>query len=192
LVRWTTSTFDPLAGTIHITGRDLTAKLIDTKTSENFLNQTSSQIAQTLAARHGLAAQVTATTTRVGTYYSQNHSGLSQERSEWDLLVELAAYEDFDVYVRGETLYFQPKPTDSGERYVIEWRQPDAARRRPTRRSCSSIAPDDRQGRGGHGAQLECKSKRAFKAAWPKAVKSTKPGQSGAATPLATTTPLPD
>ncbi|MDK4804951.1 MAG: hypothetical protein OC190_00210 [Novosphingobium aromaticivorans] len=178
--------FDPLAGTIHITGRDWTAKLIDTKTSENFLNQTSSQIAQTLAARHGLAAQVDPTTTRVGTYYSQNHSGLSQERSEWDLLVELAAYEDFDVFVRGETLYFQAKPADAGARYVIEWRQPDEG------------APEanvvslrfDRSLTIAKGVVVtvrswNSKSKRSFEAAWPKAVKSTKPGQSGAATPLA-------
>lgn len=179
-------TFDPLAGTIHVTGRDLTARLIDTKTSENFLNQTSSQIAQTLAARHGLTAKVKATMTRVGTYYSQNHSGLSQERSEWDLLVELAAYEDFDVYVRGETLYFQPKPTDSGERYVIQWQQPDSG----VPESNTTQLQFDRSLTIAKGIVVTVRSwngknKRAFEASWPKSAKTTKPGQSGAATPLA-------
>ncbi|WP_259384392.1 hypothetical protein, partial [Bacillus thuringiensis] len=116
--------FDPLAGTLSISGRDLTATLIDTKTNEGFLNKTASQIVGILAGRHGLTPVATSTSQLVGTYYTQNHISQTQERSEWDILVELADFEDFDVFVTGRELHFQPRPKDSGNRYAIVYRLP--------------------------------------------------------------------
>ncbi len=45
---------DPINNTAEIDGRDLTARLLDARTQETFANQTASEIANTLAARHGL------------------------------------------------------------------------------------------------------------------------------------------
>ena len=116
--------YNPVTNTVMVQGRDLSALLIDTKTSEKFPNQTSSQIAETLAARHGLTPVVTATTTRAGTYYEIDHVALNVERSEWDLLTYLATQEQFVVYVRGSELHFEPKPSATGVPYLIQWQPP--------------------------------------------------------------------
>lgn len=113
--------YDPLMRRIVLSGRDLSAPLIDTKTSEKFVNQTSSQIAQTLAQRHGLRASVQATTAKAGTYYSSENVVLTQDQSEWDLLVYLAEHEGFDVWVSGNTLNFQPSPVNTNPAYKISW-----------------------------------------------------------------------
>jgi hypothetical protein len=114
--------FDPVRGLLTLTGRDFTAQLIDTSVSVGYLNQTSSQIAATLAARHDLTPVITQTTTPIGTFYNQNHISLTQQRSEWDLLTELAGFENFDAFVIGEELHFEPRPDPSdAERYSIDW-----------------------------------------------------------------------
>jgi phage protein D len=114
--------FDPVRGTLLLTGRDLTALLIDTRFSFGYLNQTSSQIATVLAESHGLTPVITATTTPIGTFYSQNHISLTQQRSAWDILTELAGFENFDAFVLGDELHFQPLPDPAAAgRYIIDW-----------------------------------------------------------------------
>jgi len=105
--------YDPFNGTVSIDGRDRTADFIEARTFETFKNQTSSQIAKVLAARHGLTAQVTNTTTLADRYYTQDHDKITlndftRVTNEWDLLTFLAQQENFDVFVFGNTLYFQP------------------------------------------------------------------------------------
>ncbi len=104
---------DPTSGTLYIEGRDLTARLIETRTQETFSNRTSSEIAGILAERHGLTSVVTPTTTPVGRYYQNEHDRItldqfSRATTEWDLLVFLAQQEGFDVFVLGTALHFQP------------------------------------------------------------------------------------
>lgn len=113
--------WDMTGRTITLSGRDLSGQLIDAKTAEKFLNQTSSQIAQTLALRHGLSSAVFQTDTKAGTYYNIDHTVLTQEQTEWDLLIFLATQEGFDVWVAGTTLYFQPSPVPTSEPYLILW-----------------------------------------------------------------------
>ncbi|MDE1915008.1 MAG: hypothetical protein KGJ57_05015 [Sphingomonadales bacterium] len=179
--------FSPVAGTITITGRDLTAWFIDTKTNEGYLNKTASQIATLLASRKGLTPVVTATTTLAGTYYNQNHISLTQERSEWDILCELARFEDFDVFVTGKELHFQPKPADTGERYAIVWTPPSDAFGSP---DANVINFDhDRSLTIAKGVVVKVTSwnsgrKRKFTAVWPRGASTTKPGQSGASSPI--------
>lgn len=96
-----------------ISGRDLTALLIDTEISQSFMNQTASQIAQTIAVGHGLAANVTPTMALVGQYYQLDHArtalGLhARATNEWELLTALAQAEGFLVSVVGSTLNFGP------------------------------------------------------------------------------------
>ncbi|MCB8874774.1 hypothetical protein [Acidisoma silvae] len=107
---------DMVAGTVQLTGRDFSALLIDTLSAESFVNQTASEIAQTLAMRHGLNPKVTATVTPVGRYYQDGHSILSLYQSsktvtEWDLLCALAEAEGYDLFVQGQSLTFAPPLT---------------------------------------------------------------------------------
>jgi phage protein D len=115
---------NPVTGLVDINGRDLTARLIDAKTQETFLNQTSSQVATTLAGRHGLTPVVTATTTLVSRYYQQDHDKITTNQfarttTEWDLLTFLAQQEGFDVFVKGTELHFQPATSPDDAPYVI-------------------------------------------------------------------------
>jgi phage protein D len=108
-----TSTCDYVSRGIRIDGRDLSAPLQDTPSSDAFSNKTSSEIATILAARHNLIPLVSATDTLVGRYYHGDNSQtafnqFSRSSTEWDLLAYLARCEGFDVFVAGRTLYFQP------------------------------------------------------------------------------------
>ena len=118
-------TYDPVKTLITLSGRDLTAKFIDNKTTEKFQNLTSSQIASLLANRRGLTPVVTATTTKVGKYYQIDNARLTDQKSEWDLLNYLAHEENFDVFVQGQSLYFQPKVSETATTpYVIYFNEP--------------------------------------------------------------------
>jgi len=108
-----TVVIDPVRRLVRLEGRDRTASLIETRTQESFSNHTASEIAIMLAERHGLEQMVTPTVTPVGRYYQNEHDRITldqfgREMTEWDLLVWLARQEDFDVFVRGMTLHFEP------------------------------------------------------------------------------------
>lgn len=120
-------TIDPFAQLIDVSGRDLTRVFIDTKTTQKWPNRTSSQIVTELATGAGLTPVVTATTTKAGKYYEIDHVNMTDERSEWDILCYLAEQEGFQVYVRGKSLYFSPKPDDSTSPYTITCNTDDEA-----------------------------------------------------------------
>jgi phage protein D len=117
-------TYDPVTTCIEVTGRDKTADFIDAKTYEQFVNLTSSAIASTLAARHGLTPVVTATSTKVGTYYQLENRRIPLDRSEWDLLTWLAQEEGFSVYVKGKELHFEPRVQPDASQYALQWQAP--------------------------------------------------------------------
>lgn len=104
---------DLLTNSVVLSGRDLSARLIDAEISETFANQTASQIATSIAGRHQLAANVTATSTPVGQYYELDHArnalGVhASATTEWNLLTLLAQAENFALSVTGTTLNFGP------------------------------------------------------------------------------------
>lgn len=113
--------FEPVRRTIRLYGRDMTAKMIDAKTTEVFLNQTASGVANTLAAKYGMTPVVTTTTTKTGRFYELVHAHLHHARSEWDLLTYLAQQEQFVVYVKGRELHFEPAPSANSDPYVLQW-----------------------------------------------------------------------
>ncbi|MCW8307738.1 hypothetical protein AruPA_11870 [Acidiphilium sp. PA] len=101
------------AGHIVLSGRDLSARLIDAEVGQSFANHTASQIAEAFASEAGLAANVTATTTPVGQYYELAHmrTGLgmhTRHATRWDLLAGLAALERYSLSVIGTVLTFGP------------------------------------------------------------------------------------
>ncbi|WP_124800651.1 hypothetical protein [Paraburkholderia phosphatilytica] len=114
--------FDPEVATITLKGRDLTRVFQDAKTTEKWQNKTSSQIATLLAKRHGLTPVVTATSTQVGKFYQIDHDKMTNARTEWDILCELARFERYTVYVQGTSLYFQPIPDSSAPpSQILNW-----------------------------------------------------------------------
>ena len=119
-------TLDLLRRVVRVDGRDLTSRLIEAKTQETFRNQTSSQVATTLAGRHGLTADVVATQTPVGRYYVQDHDHLkhgefTRTTTEWDLLTYLAGLEGYDVWVEGTTLHFKPAAKPDDKPWLVQW-----------------------------------------------------------------------
>ena len=52
--------FDPARGTLIVSGRDLSNRLLESRVPQNFPNQTVAGIASTIAARHGMTAVVDA------------------------------------------------------------------------------------------------------------------------------------
>jgi phage protein D len=107
-------------GYVEFDGFDLSKKFIDNKTTEKYPNLTASDIAIKLAQEQGLTPVVTPTTQKVGYYYAQDYVQLQTEITEWDLLVYLAQQEGFQVFVRGKSLYFQPRPLTSPNPYVFQ------------------------------------------------------------------------
>lgn len=121
-------TYDPVRGSIDISGRDFTSVLVDNKTTEKWPNLTASEIAEQIAKAHDLTPVVTATTRKAGTYYEIDHARLSTQRSEWDVLTYLANEEGYMVYVRGRELHFEPKPSPEDDPYVLTWQPPTVDR----------------------------------------------------------------
>lgn len=106
---------------ITLTGRDYTAELIDTKTSNKWPEHRASTIAKYLAGLHGLTTKyVVETKSKSGTMYAHDHAKLQMDMSQWDLLAWLAHAEGFQVYVQGKDLHFEPKP-DSPPVYPMAW-----------------------------------------------------------------------
>nr|WP_321986646.1 hypothetical protein [uncultured Lichenicoccus sp.] len=110
--------FNPVAGLVTLEGRDYAARMLDLPVSGTFLNCTSSEVAQQLAARCGLTASVDQTSTFVGQYYQIEHARMSMAPfsrfgTAWDLLSSLAQVEQFDLWVQDLTLNFRAAPPAS-------------------------------------------------------------------------------
>ena len=126
------ATFDPVAGVIELVGRDYTSQFIDAMTTEKFNNKRPDQIAQILAARHDMTANVEPVQGLAGRFYQIDHATLTDERTEWDLLTWLANQCQYDVWVSGTTLNFLPKvDPEKNDRYVLRWEQPVQDRAHP-------------------------------------------------------------
>lgn len=115
---------DPVKGIVRLIGRDLTARLIDKKTTRKFSSLTASQLAIQFANENGLTPIVTPTHTTLGSFYFLDQTFLSRTETEWDLLVAAATQENFVVYVEADKLIFKPKPTTQSNPYVIYYHQP--------------------------------------------------------------------
>ena len=112
-------------GLLNISGRDATATLIDLVVTDQFLNQTSSDVASTLASRAGLSANVSATTTFTGQYYQIDHarnalSSFTRFANAWEILCALADLEGFECWVANGTLNFVPTPSAVGQTTSID------------------------------------------------------------------------
>jgi hypothetical protein len=119
---------DPIQSTVAIEGRDLSSLMIDAYRQQDFVNQTASEVASTIALHHGLTPVITATTSSVGRYYGDGYTRLSlgqfsRLRSDWDLIVQLARENRFDVFVQGSSLFFQPTTSSDDTPVPIAFRE---------------------------------------------------------------------
>jgi phage protein D len=115
--------FDPLRDEITMAGRDLTSLLIDKKRSIAFTNLRSSDIAAQMAADVGLKTNIAATKVFQGTM-NQIVKALTNDRATyWDTLTKLAQIEQYNVWVSGTTLNFQPKQSNQ-DAYVLQYQAP--------------------------------------------------------------------
>jgi phage protein D len=107
---------DLIRGLVTIEGRDLSASLVDSYRQADFVNQTASEIVRAIGGYHGLESAVASTSGYIGRYYEDGYTRLStgqfsRLRSDWDLIVELARENKFDVFVLARTLHFQRSPS---------------------------------------------------------------------------------
>jgi phage protein D len=102
-------TFNENGYQAQLQGRNQVAPFTDYKTTNKYPNLTSSAIVKQLAAQHGLSAVVTPTYTLAGTYSASDHTQLTSDITQWDLITYLAEQEGFIVAVKGNTIYFQPR-----------------------------------------------------------------------------------
>ena len=98
-----------------LSGRDLSARLIDAEVNQSFANQTASDIATSFALAAGLTANSVPTQTPVGQYYELSYTrtalGLhTRSATQWDLLAALAEIEAYTLSVTAMTLNFVPFP----------------------------------------------------------------------------------
>lgn len=100
--------FDSRGDRVELTGRNQVGPFMDTKTTEKLPNKTSSEIVTYFGQQHGLTVQATPTFTLAGTYYANDHTTLTSDITEWDLMNYLATQEGFTLRVKGNTLYFGP------------------------------------------------------------------------------------
>lgn len=112
--------------TVNITGRDASSKMTDKKTNEKFTNQTSQQIAQTIAGRHGLSLDSDGGTTTSGALYLNEQAQVTVNQSEWTLLRLLGEAEGKVPVVSGNKLSFKSIDDGSLPTYAINYTGPTA------------------------------------------------------------------
>lgn len=119
--------FDPSGDTVTLVGRDLTSKLIDYKRAIVFATQSlvASDIVTQIAVARGLTPVVTKTSTATGSYYQIVKALVESNSTYWDIITKLAQIEQFQAYVKGIELHFEPRTPPSTNPYVINWQAPD-------------------------------------------------------------------
>jgi phage protein D len=108
---------------VMLRGRDKTAALTDTKTTQLWVNQTDQQIISSLAQQAGLAVQFGADAIKAGldldADYYQEHS---DQDAPWNVIVALARKAGCIAFVKGTTLYVQPiDAAPPNGNYLINW-----------------------------------------------------------------------
>src|SRR5258708_5582716 len=95
--------------TVHISGRDLTGQLIDTKTNEKWLNKQPQDIITDLAGRAGLTVQFSGTAPdRAGLKYKDDYNRISELDSQWNVIFRLTKEMGCIAYVKGTVRFVQP------------------------------------------------------------------------------------
>ncbi|MGN6536404.1 MAG: phage late control D family protein [Mesorhizobium sp.] len=102
--------FDFAGRLLSISGRDKSAALIDATSTEKFNNQQPDQIVQTIAGRHGIAADTDSVSAKAGKIFQFDYAKLTQRESEWTVIQRLADHFGMVCYATGGKLYWKSYP----------------------------------------------------------------------------------
>lgn len=95
-----------------IRGRDRSAILQETSTYAQFRNQLLSDIIRQIADDNDFDTDIIESGTRFGTVYDYEHIGVetvpTQGYNNWELLSRFAEYDDYVVFVQGNTIHYRP------------------------------------------------------------------------------------
>ncbi|KTS09735.1 hypothetical protein SB2_11815 [Methylobacterium radiotolerans] len=115
--------------TVSVQGRDKSASLGEKPRQEKFNNQKTKDIVEKIAKDHKLTAQVELPDEGgeyAGKTYDQDTAHLILNRTDWEVLNDLAEREGCRWYVDGSTLYFEPDDQSNGS-YDVVWQPPGTA-----------------------------------------------------------------
>jgi phage protein D len=112
---------DAVLGEIQLSGRDKTAVFLEARTIDKFQDHASSDIITEMAASHGLKSQVTKTKVKLGERFDRENAQLTDGQTEWSFMTRLAELEGFDLFVSGDTVYFQPPAAPGSQPYVVTY-----------------------------------------------------------------------
>ncbi len=111
---------------VSVNGRDKTAKMIDAKTHEQWLNKTEKDIITDLAGRAGLGVEFSGEgdSDKAGKQYKEDYTALSDLDTHWNFIIKQARKLGCVAFVKKNTLYVQPVDHDSGDTYPIVYHRP--------------------------------------------------------------------
>jgi phage protein D len=113
---------------VHVSGRDKTAKMIDAKTNEKWLNKQPNDIITDLAGRVGLSVNFSGQATdRAGLKFNQDYNRISELDSNWNVIVRLARQMGCIAFVKGNVLQVQPIDGGTGGNYTIQYQKPTSS-----------------------------------------------------------------
>jgi phage protein D len=114
--------------TVHISGRDNTSQLIESKTNEKWINKQPNDIITDLAGRAGLSVQFSGTASdRAGLKYKDDYNRISELDSYWNVIVRLAKEMSCIAYVKGTQLFIQPWDFSGGGDFAVTYVPPTAS-----------------------------------------------------------------
>lgn len=108
---------------ISVRSRDKSASLTEKKRSQKSQNKKSADIVQDIAQDHGLTVSATSGDDNAGQMYDQDTAHHILNRSDYEVLNDLAEREGYRWYVDGSTLYFEPDDQTNGT-FSIHWVPP--------------------------------------------------------------------
>lgn len=90
------------------------AKITETVAGDSSTGKTTSQVVDYLVKKYGkgLKSQIYNFTTPVGNIYKQQQVKTLRNIAVWDVIESFAEKDNADVFVKGDTLYYVPKPTE--------------------------------------------------------------------------------
>lgn len=108
--------------TLTLTGRDLTAVFLQTNPTNNLMevNATSYQIIQKIVEAAGLKFVGTPTSVPVGKFYFDSYFFQPTLKTNWDLMVSLAQAENYNLYIVGDTVVYNPKGSE--QTYTVDYK----------------------------------------------------------------------
>jgi phage protein D len=111
--------------TVKVSGRDKTAKLLDAKTNEKWLNKQPQDIITDLAGRAGLSVEFNGQQTdKAGLKFNQDYNRISELDSQWNVVVRLAKQLGCIAFVKGGTLIIQPWDGSANGTYNVYYQRP--------------------------------------------------------------------